>query len=118
MSYFKSKHILKAEKIYKVDKIDATNELARATGCSKATLSEIIRKGEGAYFSSGSRPNQTPQSWGKARLASVITSGKAAAVDFYILKKGCKPGSKALRLAKISKRKNGFGTKKAYKVSI
>jgi len=114
----RSPHIIKAEKMYNVSKIAANAELARKTGCSKSALAEIIRKGEGAYFSSGSRPNQSAQSWGYARLASSITSGKAAAVDFNILEKGCKPGSKALRLAKISKIKNGHGTRRVQKVNI
>ena len=114
----KSPHILKAMKIYKVDKIGATDELARATGCSKKSLAKIINKGEGAYFSSGSRPNQTGQSWGIARLASSITSGKAAAVDYSILENGCKPKSKALSLAKKAKKKYGHGTRKVPKVKI
>jgi hypothetical protein len=114
----KSKHIIKAEKIYKVDKIGATNELAKATGCTKETLAKIINKGEGAYFSSGSRPNQSAQSWGVARLASAITSGKAAAVDYNILEKGCKPKSKAFTLAKKSRKKHGHGTRKAPKVNF
>ena len=114
----KSQHIINAEKIYNINKIGANSELSKKTGCSKATLAKIINKGEGAYFSSGSRPNQTAQSWGIARLASAITSGKAAAVDYSILEKGCKPGSKALRLAKISKRKNGHGTRRVAKVKI
>ena len=38
-------------------------------------------KGFGAYFSSGSRPNQTPMSWSLARLASVIVGGPARKVD-------------------------------------
>ena len=33
---------------------------------------EILDKGKGAFFSSGSRPGQTPQSWAFGRLASVI----------------------------------------------
>ena len=110
ISSFKSKkspHILKAMKIYNVDKIGPTNELSKETGCSKLALAKIINKGEGAYYSSGSRPNQTAQSWGLARLASSITSGKAAAVDFNILEKGCKPNSKALTMAKKAKRKYG-----------
>lgn len=41
----------------------------------------IIKKGKGAYMSSGSRPNQTPSSWAYARLASVLTGGKALQVD-------------------------------------
>ena len=35
----------------------------------------------GAYYSSGSRPNQTPYSWGMARLYSVIMGGSARRVD-------------------------------------
>lgn len=54
-----------------------------------SALKQIVRKGQGAYFSSGSRPNQTSQSWGLARLASSITAGKSAAVDYDILEKGC-----------------------------
>jgi len=118
VSSYKSKpsnHIANAKKIYNVDKIGATNELAKATGCSKDALAEIIRKGEGAYYSSGSRPNQTAPSWGVARLASSITSGKAAAVDYSILEKGCKKNSKALRLAKLAKKKHGHGTRRVPK---
>jgi hypothetical protein len=118
---FKSKvspHIIKARKIYGVEKIGATDELAKKTGCSKGALKKIISKGEGAYFSSGSRPNQTGASWGIARLASSITAGKAAAVDYSILEKGCKPNSKAFRLAKQSKKKYGHGQGTARKVKL
>ena len=65
----KSSHVTKAKKMYKVDKMGATKELAKATGCSKKALKKIIKKGMGAYYSSGSRPNQTGHSWGIARLA-------------------------------------------------
>jgi len=41
----------------------------------------IIKKGKGAFYSSGSRPNQTPFSWGLSRLASVIMGGNARKVD-------------------------------------
>jgi hypothetical protein len=103
MKSFKSKpsgHIFNAQKMYKVDKIGATRELATKTRCTRSALQKIISKGQGAYFSSGSRPNQTEQSWGVARLASSITGGKAARIDYSILEKGCQPNSKALRLAK------------------
>lgn len=72
-----SKHIGHAQKIYGVDKIVPSQELAKATGCSIDALERIVKKGEGAYFSSGSRPNQTAQSWGYARLASALTAGKS-----------------------------------------
>lgn len=114
----KSQHIIKAEKMYNVNKIGVTNELSKATGCSKKSLAKIINKGAGAYYSSGSRPNQTSQSWGIARLASAITSGKAAAVDYNILKEGCNSTSKALKLAKKAKQKYGQGTKRVPKVEI
>ena len=93
----KSPHILKAERMYNVKKIGATREFARKTGCSVKTLAKIINKGQGAYFSSGSRPNQSAQSWGIARLASAVTGGKAALVDYNLLKEGCKPSSRALK---------------------
>ena len=108
----KSPHVIKAMKIYKVDKIQPDSNLARATGCSKYALKKIVNKGQGAYFSSGSRPNQTAQSWGIARLASSITGGKAAAVDYSILLEGCKPKSKALTMAKKAKKKKGRATRK------
>jgi hypothetical protein len=114
----KSEHILKAEKMYHVNKIGATDDLSKATGCSKKSLAKIINKGAGAYYSSGSRPNQTAQSWGIARLASSITGGKAAAVDYKILEEGCKPNSKALTLAKRAKRKHGHGTRRVPKVKL
>ena len=105
----KSSHILDAERIYKIKNMNINPELVKKTGCSQEALEKIVEKGEGAYYSSGSRPNQSAQSWGLARLASSITSGKAAAVDYTILEKGCKPNSKALKLAKQSKKKNGYG---------
>lgn len=83
-----SKHVKKAKRMYDVEHV-SPETLAPKTGCSVASLKEIVRKGEGAYYSSGSRPNQTPQSWGLARLASAVTGGKAGRVDSAILKKGC-----------------------------
>ena len=93
-----SKHILKARKIYNTN-ILPSKELSRKTGCSVSALKKIVRKGEGAYYSSGSRPNQTPQSWGLARLASAITGGKASKVDYHIIEKGCNPKKMAFKLA-------------------
>lgn len=115
---FKSKesaHVTKAKKIYGVKNVSASSNLAKKTGCSVSALRKIVKKGQGAYYSSGSRPNQTGHSWGRARLASSITGGKAAAVDFKILESGCKSGSKALRLAKASKKRHGHGTRRVPK---
>jgi hypothetical protein len=115
---FKSKtsnHIDNAKRIYKVDKVGPTAKLARATQCTIKTLSKIQKKGQGAFFSSGSRPNQTAHSWGKARLGSAITGGKASLVDLKLLQEGCKGTSKALKLAKQAKKKYGKGTRKVAK---
>ena len=118
---FKSKpsgHVEKAKKMYKIVKITPSRNLARKTGCTIKALHKIVKKGQGAYYSSGSRPNQTAQSWGNARLASSITGGKAAAVDYNILKEGCSKGSKALRLANKAKKMHGYGTRKVAKVQM
>ncbi len=48
---------------------------------SKKGIDEIMKKGKGAYYSGGSRPNQTPQSWALARLAGVILNSPARKVD-------------------------------------
>jgi len=114
----KSPHILNAQKMYDVTKIGATNELSKKTGCSKSALAKIINKGAGAYYSSGSRPNQTAQSWGIARLASALTSGKAGAVDYNILNNGCKPGSKGYKAAQLARKKHGYGTHRVPKVKL
>ena len=99
-----SKHTDVARRMYHVDKIVPNAALAKATKCSIGALQKIVKKGEGAFYSSGSRPNQTPQSWGYARLASAITGGKAAAVDYAILQNGCDKRSRALRLARTVKK--------------
>lgn len=114
----KSQYILKAEKIYKIENLKINKELAKKTGCSIKSLNKIVKKGMGAYYSSGSRPNQTPHSWGIARLASSISGGKAAAIDYNILEEGCNSSSKALKLAKKSRIKNGYGTRKVPKIKL
>ncbi len=113
-----SKHIRNAQKIYGIEHIVPSPELAKKTGCSVDALNQIVSKGEGAYFSSGSRPNQTAQSWGLARLASSITAGKSAAVDYNILDEGCQHNKKAFKLAQKAKRKYGYGHSKTKKVIV
>jgi hypothetical protein len=105
----KSKHLMHASKIYGIRNIRPNRELSLKTGCSTSALRKIVNKGAGAYYSSGSRPNQTPQSWGLARLASSITAGKAAAVDYDIIKNGCNHKGKAFILANQSRKKYKYG---------
>jgi len=81
----RSSHVKKFEKKYgyKVsNKSKVTKNLISATGYQK-----ILDKGKGAYFSSGSRPNQNMFSWSMARLASSLTFGPAARIDKDILLK-------------------------------
>ena len=97
----KSNHLANVTKIYGIKTTYPSDELAKATKCKKIGLEKIVKKGQGAYFSQGSRPSQTPHSWGNARLASAITGGKAAIRDYHILEKYCQKTSKALKLAKL-----------------
>jgi hypothetical protein len=111
----KSAHIAKAQKLYKLKNITINSDLVNATCCSKNALLQIVKKGRGAYYSSGSRPNQSAHSWGYARLASAISGGKASAIDYKILERGCSSNSKALKLA--LKAKNN-GTRKVPKIKL
>lgn len=94
-----SPRILKAEKIY--DK-SFSELLKRVPGCTNDLNKQVISKGRGAYYSSGSRPNQTDTSWAYARLASVITGGKAAHVDRKIIEKYCNTDSIPAQLLRKS----------------
>tara|TARA_B100000530_G_scaffold277553_1_gene190657 strand:+ start:548 stop:1144 length:597 start_codon:yes stop_codon:yes gene_type:complete len=95
----------KVIEIYDLDKEKPINidVLVKKTKCTKKALNKIVKKGMGAYYSSGSRPNQTAQSWGKARLYSAISGGPASKSDGHILREGCSKTSKALKLSKTSK---------------
>lgn len=106
---FKSKpspHIINARKLYGIDIVKPDKLLARRTKCNIKGLQKIFNKGQGAYYSSGSRPNQTPHSWAYARLASSISGGNASVVDYKILKEYCVPTSKALHLAKNASKRS------------
>lgn len=111
-----SNHVQHAKKIYNVESVVPTRKLATKTGCSLSALQRIVKKGEGAYYSSGSRPNQTAQSWGLARLASSITSGKSAVVDYDIIDKGCDHNKPAFIMA--NKAKTKFNNKQTRKVPL
>ena len=61
--------------------------IAKVTGIPFKAVNAVFKKGEGAFYSSGSRPNQSPQSWAYARLYSYILGGPARKVDSDITKK-------------------------------
>ena len=95
----KSSWVSKASKLYNVNTLKPNKMLSKKTGCTNKGLKDIVKKGQGAYYSSGSRPNQTAHSWGIARLGSALTGGPSSKVDYHILSKECKKNSKALRIA-------------------
>ena len=78
----RSSHVVKFEKKYGTKITD--DKFISKNIISQKGIDEILDKGRGAYFSGGSRPNQTPQSWSRARLASVIMNGPARKVDIKI----------------------------------
>lgn len=49
---------------------------SRVTGIPKRILDKVLNKGEGAFYSSGSRPGQTAVSWGIARVNCFIMNKK------------------------------------------
>lgn len=79
----KSSWVTKFEKKYGKD-IKSYKQIEKVTGIPKKALMEVVRKGKGAYYSSGSRPNQTAESWGKARMYSYIMGGPTRKVDDHI----------------------------------
>jgi len=60
--------------------------IAKITGIPYGAINAVFKKGEGAYYSAGSRPNQSPQSWAYGRLYKyILTKGKN--LDTEITKK-------------------------------
>lgn len=49
---------------------------SKITGIPKNIIDKVDNKGRGAYYSSGSRPGQTAESWGKARVNCFILNKK------------------------------------------
>ena len=86
---FKSKKSSWTEKAKKYFKGDTSlDNIAKVLNVDKKGLQEIIDKGKAAYFTSGSRPNQSPESWSRARLyASLGLDSKSRKIDSHIIKK-------------------------------
>lgn len=77
----RSSHVVTFERRYgyPITSPRVAKEILTPTGRAK-----ILDKGRGAYYSGGSRPGQTPDSWAFARLASVVMGGPARKVDIDI----------------------------------
>jgi len=85
---FKSKKSSWTQKFHKLYPDAKTlKQISDATRIPKGALSAVKKKGMGAYYSSGSRPNQTAESWGLARMYSYILGGPTRRVDKHITEK-------------------------------
>ena len=98
----RSKHSIAFEKRYGF-KVTEINKVKRKF--PDTDVASILRKGRAAYSSGGSRPTVTGRGgtdqWAYARLASVLTGGKALAVDKDLV------GPKSLMLI-YQRRKHSF----------
>mgnify|MGYP003115153074 CR=1 FL=1 len=89
----RSTYTIKFDKKYgdEVDKLKggrSKKNISKVVGIPLKALDEVYKKGEGAYKSSGSRPNQTPASWGRGRMYAYIMGGKKVrSIDDDITKK-------------------------------
>lgn len=85
---FKSKKSSWTQKFHNLyPGVKTIKDISKAVGIPKNALLQVKKKGMGAYYSSGSRPNQTAQSWGLARMYSYILGGKTRKIDHEITEK-------------------------------
>ena len=57
---------------------DTLKKYSKQYNVPVGVLRQVMERGQGAFYSSGSRPGQTPTSWGLARARS-FASGKGGA---------------------------------------
>jgi len=75
----RSSYVIKFEKKY--NKKITDEDWIHKNIITRTGQEKIKDKAMGAYYSGGSRPNQTPSSWAYARLASVIVGGPSRRID-------------------------------------
>lgn len=81
-----SNHIVDLKRAYPhIKSMSNLEKISKEFNIPLYGVRKIIEKGQGAYFSSGSRPNQTPDSWAYARLASAVLGRNACNVDSHII---------------------------------
>lgn len=54
---------------------------AASSGISKSTLRKVLKRGKGAYLSSGSRRGASMQSWARGRVNSFIRGSRKHDTD-------------------------------------
>ena len=79
-----SRHIVDLQRRYGLATMN-TNKISNLFGVSASKQKAVLAKGMAAYYSSGSRPGQTPSSWAHARLASVLLGRGACKIDQHII---------------------------------
>tara|TARA_B110000046_G_C12916898_1_gene365332 strand:+ start:57 stop:497 length:441 start_codon:yes stop_codon:yes gene_type:complete len=88
MKSFKNKKSSWTQKFHKLyPEAKTLKQIEKVTGIPKKALMAVKKKGMGAYYSSGSRPNQTAESWGKARMYAYIFGSPTRKYDHHITKK-------------------------------
>ena len=89
----KSKWTIAFDKEYgkEIDKLKggrSKRNIAKVSGVPFKAIDEVYKKAEGAFYSSGSRPNQSATSWALGRTYAYIMGGKAVRkLDDHITKK-------------------------------
>ena len=81
----RSKWTILAEKRFGAS--PSIRSISKSIGVPEKALREIVKKGEGAYYSSGSRPNVSAKQWGLARLYAVLFGSPARKVDKEIVER-------------------------------
>lgn len=72
-------------------------EKSKITGIPIDILEKVKNKGEGAFLSSGSRPGQTPQSWGNARVNCFLLNKPTVTkkADYHLFQRAIDESPKA-----------------------
>jgi|TARA_R100000084_G_scaffold90426_2_gene44422 hypothetical protein len=87
---------------------------AKSSGKSTSTLNKVYKRGQGAYFSSGSRPGQSSHSWGCGRVRSFATGkGGARKADADLLGKKKKKVKKSRGGASVSQQRKKVAQKQS-----
>eukprot|EP00466_Bigelowiella_natans_P003118 jgi/Bigna1/131133/aug1.13_g5841 len=81
----KSKWTVEADKHFKGD--TSLSNMTKVSDVPLKSSREIVNKGKGAHHSGGSRPNQSAESWSRARLCSVSLGGPSRDIDKKIASK-------------------------------
>lgn len=86
--------------------------ISKVSNIPEKALEKVFKKGMAAYYTGGSRPNQTPESWAYARVYSYIMGGNTRKVDAEITKKHNVKFRHFIKNVKTLKNKKGMSKRK------